>query len=195
MKKSDFSVFDGLLRKNSVLAESMVIAPIVVCCDTVMKALVLSFAFACITFLTVATASFYPGKLMYAVRIVLYALTAAVYYIPVALLCRLLAPDTVSQLGMYLPLLTCNSMIVLHSELHFYRMRKRIMVPTLLFHILGFCAAALLLGGIRELLAYGTLCSRVVAMPLVFDGIKAAWAGFILLGIACAMHRKLFRRK
>ncbi len=188
--KQRFSVLEGLFHRNAVLAEGMVIAPIVVCCTTLQHALLLSLAFACITFLTVAIASFYPKTISYAVRIVLYALTAAAVLIPVSLLCSQLLP-TVS-LGLYLPLLSVNSMIVLHTELYFYRMRKSIMLRTLFFHILGFCLPAILVGLIREILAYGTIYGRPVDMPLLLQGIASPWAGFILLGLLCALHRVLF---
>ncbi len=192
MKKRKFSVFDGLFSRNAVLAEGMVIAPIVVCCDTLPKALILSLAFACITFLTMAVASLYPKRLAYAVKIVLYAITAAVVYIPVAMLCDFL---NYADIGIYLPLLAVNSFIVLHSELYFRRFRKRVMFPVLVFHIAGFCVTAAAVGLVREILAYGTICGRVVDMPLLMQGFSAPWAGFILLGVLCALHRKLFPKK
>ncbi len=188
-KKTRFSVFDGMLRRNAVLAEGMVIAPIVVCCDTLPKALILSLAFACITFFSVTIASFYPKRLAYAVKIVLYAVTSALVYLPTAMLCDYLQ---YASIGMYLPLLAVNSFVVLHSELYFYRLRRRVMLPTLFFHIAGFCLTAVLVGTLREILAYGTICGRVVAMPLLLKGAAAPWAGFILLGVLCALHRKLF---
>ncbi len=191
-RKPRFSVFDGMLRRSAVLAEGMVIAPIVVCCDTLPKALILSLAFACITFLTVGIASFYPRKLAYAIKIVLYALTAALVYIPTAMLCDYLQ---YASIGMYLSLLAVNSFIVLHSELFFYQLRRRVMFPTLFFHIAGFCLTAILVGTFREILAYGTICGRVVAMPLLLQGFSAPWAGFILLGVLCALHRKIFPKK
>lgn len=192
MKHTKFSVFDGLLRRNAVLAEGMVIAPIVVCCDTLPRAMILSLAFACMTFLSVVLSSCYPQKLPYAIKIVLYALTAALAYIPVSLLCDYL---NYASIGIYLPLLAVNSMIVLHSELFFYKLRKRVMVPALLFHIAGFCLTALLVGLVREILAYGTICGSAVDMPLLLHGVSAPWGGFILLGVLCALHRKIFPKK
>lgn len=198
MNKTRFSVFDGMFRKNAVLAEGMVIAPIVVCCDTLPNAVMLSLVFACITFLTVLLASFYPKKLPYACRIVLYALTASLLYIPVAFLCNFLnlsAGSNAAELAMYVPLLTVNSFIVLHSELYFCRLRRRVMLPVLFFHIAGFCLTAAAVGLIREILAYGTIWGRAVDMPLLLHGFSAPWAGFILLGLLCALHRKCFPRK
>lgn len=195
MKKPHFSVFDGLTRRNAVLAEGMVIAPIVVCCITLRHSLLLSLAFACITLPTVLIGSFYPNKMPYAVKVVLYALTACLCYLPAAMLCRHCFPAEFDAMGMYLPLLTVNSFIVLHSQLHFYPLRRRVMVPVLVFHIAGFCAAALIVGVIRELIAFGTIYGRVVDMPLLMQGFAAPWAGFVLLGVLCALHRVIFPKK
>ena len=192
MKQNKFSAIDGLFRRNAVLAEGMVIAPIVVCCDTLSKALILSLAFACITFLSVSIASFFPKSIPYALRIILYAITSALIYIPVAMLCSYL---NFAVIGMYLPLLTVNSFVVLHSELYFYKLQKRLLLPALFLHIAGFCLTAVIIGLVREILAYGTICGRVVDVPVLMQGLSAPWAGFILLGILCAVHRKFFPKK
>lgn len=192
MKQNKFSAIDGLFRRNAVLAEGMVIAPIVVCCDTLPKALILSLAFACITFLSVSIASFFPKSIPYALRIILYAITSSLIYIPVAMLCSYL---NFAVIGMYLPLLTVNSFVVLHSELYFYKLQKRLLLPALFLHIAGFCLTAVIIGLVREILAYGTICGRVVDVPVLMKGLSAPWAGFILLGILCAVHRKFFPKK
>ncbi|MBR4102110.1 MAG: electron transport complex subunit E [Oscillospiraceae bacterium] len=192
MKQNKFSAIDGLFRRNAVLAEGMVIAPIVVCCDTLPKALILSLAFACITFLSVSIASFFPKSIPYALRIILYAITSSLIYIPVAMLCSYL---NFAVIGMYLPLLTVNSFVVLHSELYFYKLQKRLLLPALFLHIAGFCLTAVIIGLVREILAYGTICGRVVDVPVLMQGLSAPWAGFILLGILCAVHRKFFPKK
>ncbi len=197
MHKKRFSVFDGLLSRNAVLAEGMVIAPVVVCCNTLPNALIISLAFALLTFFTVLLGSFYPKKLVYAVRVSLYALTSAVLFLPVYMLCLYLQPQLsgTELFRMYLPLLAVNSFVVLHSELYFYRLRRSVMCGALFFHILGFCLTAAAVGAIREILAYGTICGHVVDMPLLLQGTAAPWAGFILLGLLCALHRKLFPKK
>lgn len=192
MKQNKFSAIDGLFRRNAVLAEGMVIAPIVGCCDTLPKALILSLAFACITFLSVSIASFFPKSIPYALRIILYAITSSLIYIPVAMLCSYL---NFAVIGMYLPLLTVNSFVVLHSELYFYKLQKRLLLPALFLHIAGFCLTAVIIGLVREILAYGTICGRVVDVPVLMQGLSAPWAGFILLGILCAVHRKFFPKK
>lgn len=207
---NDNTYKDGLFRHNSVLSEGMVIAPIVVCCDTLRKSLLLSLAFGIITVLTVTVGSFYPRKLPYAFRIILYALTASVIYIPTALLCEFVSPPTYAALTsmtlpgagtvsgaafLYLPLLSVNSFIVLHSELHFYHYKRGRMLGVLLAHAAGFTLTACLVGLIREILGCGTILGYAVDMPLVMSGLCAPWGGFILVGILAAAHRHLFRKK
>lgn len=206
----DRSYRDGFLRHNAVFSECMVIAPLVVCCDTLSKSLMLSLAFVMITVLTVTLGSFYPKKLPYAFRIIFYALTASALYIPAALLCEYISPSTYAALTnmvlpgqgtvsgaafLYLPLLSVNSFIVLHSELHFYHYRRSRMLGVLLAHAAGFTLAACMIGVIREILAYGTIFGYAVDMPLVMSGIGAPWAGFILIGLLAAAHRHIFRKK
>ena len=204
------SLSDGFLRRNAVLSKGMVIAPIVACCDMLPKALMLSLVFAIVTILTVTIGSFYPKKLVYTMRIVLYAVTAAVIFIPAAMLCQFISPSVYGALGsmsvpgqgivpeaaaMYLPLLSVNSFIVLHSELHFYHMRKPVMLLSLIAHTAGFCVAACACAAVRELLAHGSIAGHVVDIPLLMRGFAAPWGGFIVLGVLCALHRVIFRKK
>ena len=187
---NDVTYKDGLLRHNAVLAEGMVIAPIVACCDTLQKALLLSLQFVIVTVLTVFIGSFYSRRLPYAFRILLYVLTASVLYIPSALLCEYIAPATYADLSvlqlpglgevsgaafMYLPLLSVNSFIVLHSELHFYHYRRGKMLGVLTAHAAGFTLAACFAGSVREILAHGTLFGFAVDMPIVMKGFAAPW--------------------
>lgn len=207
---NDTAYKDRLFRHNAVFSEGMVIAPIVVCCDTLRKSLLLSLAFVLITVLTVFIGSFYPKKLPYAFRVIGYALTASALYIPTALLCEYLSPSTYAALSvmqlpllgtvsgaafLYLPLLSVNSFIVLHSELHFYHYKRFRMLGILTAHAAGFSMAACLVGLIREILGYGTAFGYAVDMPVVMKGFAAPWAGFILIGILAAAHRRAVRNK
>ena len=187
---------DGLFVRNAVLSEGMVIAPIVVCCDTLRKALLLSLAFSCMTVLTVLIGSFYPRRFPYAVRVVLYALTSAVLYSPTALLCEYVSPDSYAAVhGLYLPLLSVNSFIVLHSELSFYRMKRGPMLLSLVFHTAGFAFAACAAGFVRELLAYGSVAGHIVDMPLVMRMFGTPAGGFVTLSAMCALYRVLTRER
>lgn len=203
MTRARLSATDGLFRRNAVLSQGMVIAPIVVCCDTLPKALMLALAFALITGVTVLAGAFYPKRFPYAVRIMLYALTAAVVWIPVSLLCSRINPEVYAALEtakfpgtdiygntfFYLPLLTVNSFIVLHSELYFYRLRRGAMAVALFSHIAGFALTAATVGLLRELMAHGSIMGYAVSIPVLQKGLASPWGGFLILGALCALHR------
>ena len=47
----------------------------------------------------------------------------------------------------------------------------------------------LVISAIRELIAYGTFCGRVVDADIVISGLGLPFGGFIILGIACGIYR------
>ncbi len=186
-----FSVFEGIGRRNMILSQGMVIAPIVLFATTLENALILSLAFSCLTFSTVGISSFYPKSWAYALRVILYLFTAALLYPPTLWLCKVVFAD-LGEVENFLPLLTVNSLIVLHSQLHFHPMKRHIMFPTLLFYCLGFCVVAIGIGMVRELISLGTIYGNIVDMPLLLKGFSGTWGGFLLIGLSSALHRVLF---
>lgn len=182
----------GLLSDNTVLSACMVISPVIMCTDTLKSAMGLIFAFSVITFLSVMAASFVPRRLPYAVKIIIYAVMASLIYIPVRTIAAEVYPQSIESIGIYYPLLAVNSLIVYQTEARFFRIHDRAeMTGSLLFHILGFDAVVLITAVIRELLAYGTINSRMVDMDLLISGLGQPFGGFIFLGLACGLYRKI----
>lgn len=191
LNKPKNTLTSGLLNDNTVLSACMVISPVIMCGDTLKNALALIYAFSAITFLSVLISSFIPNKLPYALKITIYALISSLVYIPVKLLAVEIYPESIERIGIYYPLLAVNSLIVYQTESRFFRMKKSEMVGSLIFYILGFDAVMLLTGFIRELLAYGTINSRMVDMNTLISGLSQPFGGFILLGILCGVYRKI----
>ena len=185
------SVFDGLLSDNTVLSSLMVISPVIICGESLKNAIAIIYAFSVITFFAVMISSFVPRRLPYAAKIIIYALIASLVCIPVRLAAERFYPDSISRIGIYYPLLAVNSLIVVQTEAKFFRMKRLRMTASLFFYILGFDAVILVTAFIRELLAYGTINSRIVDMPLIISGLSESFGGFIFLGIACGIYRKL----
>lgn len=189
MNKRKKSVFDGLLADNTVLSSLMVISPVIVCGDSLRNAQALIYAFSAITFLSVMISSFVPRKLPYAVKIIIYAVISSLVYIPVKLAAEQFYPDSIERIGIYFPLLAVNSLIVFQTEAKFFRMKKLRMIPALIFYILGFDAVMLVTAFIRELIAYGTINSRIVDVYTTVSGLALPFGGFIFLGIMCGLYR------
>jgi electron transport complex protein RnfE len=180
---------NGLLGENIVLSGLMVISPVIVCGDTLKNAVALVYAFSTITFLSVLISSFVPQKLPYTVKVIIYALIAAIIYIPVKFASKQLYPESISRIGIYFPLIAVNSLIVFQTEAKFFHMPRRDMVISLIFCILGFDLVMLITGFLRELFAYGTINNHIVDMNTLTDGLSKPFGGFIFLGLMCGFYR------
>ena len=85
-RKSDFKftrdLIDGLAKQNVVLMTGIVNAPVIIAATTFKKGAEIALAFAIISILTIVTCSFVPKKIVYTLRVIIYALVGSVYYIP-----------------------------------------------------------------------------------------------------------------
>ena len=175
-----------IFSQNVVLAKGLLIAPAVAMAYTLPNAVVLSIAFAIITFFTVVISAFIPQKVPYALRVICNVLLASLIFIPTAFLVGFIQP--LSCLGIYLPLLVTNSLVVQKSETHFKRLRKKDMLIELMQHILGFSMVVCIIGLLREYLAQGTIWGIVVGLPLI-PALSLPFMGFILVGLLAALLR------
>ncbi|MGI5895906.1 MAG: Rnf-Nqr domain containing protein [Oscillospiraceae bacterium] len=189
--RSFFDAIDGFLLKNTVLEKGLVVAPVVVVSNSLKNGVALSIAFGVITFLTVFATSFISKRIPHTLRVILGVLFAGVVYIPTAMLIDLVLPGASYQIGVFLPLMITNSLIVWRSESRFHRESKPRMIGDLICHILGFLAVISLVGAVREIWGSGTLWD--VKVPFAVNpvgGILLPFAGFILLGfLAALLHR------
>ncbi|MDE7362712.1 MAG: NADH:ubiquinone oxidoreductase subunit RnfE [Oscillospiraceae bacterium] len=189
MKKSKFSVSaDGLLRQNIVLMSGLVTAPVIVAATSVERAAVLVVSFFLISYTSILLCRFIPRKIVYTVRILLYAVVAAVMYIPTALCIAKLFPNVSSGVMLYVELLVVNSFLLAKTETRFYLKPYGEMVLDAFIYVIGYAVVAFLVGVLREVLAYGTVCGFHLCEPVV-PAAKSPFFGFILVGIMAAVCR------
>ena len=173
-RKSDFKftrdLIDGLAKQNVVLMTGIVNAPVIIAATTFKKGVVIALAFAIISFLTIVTCSFVPKKIVYTLRVIIYALVGSVYYIPTVLLLEQIFPLTVELIGIYMPLIITNDVI---------------------FFIAGFGAVCVLTGGFRELICFGTFAG-IKLFDFKIAAFESPFGGFILVGIMAGMFRALY---
>ena len=180
--------FDGLLVNNTVLERGLVIAPVVVMANTAENGLILGLGFVLITFFGVLLASFVPKFFPYAIRVILYVLLACLLYIPVAWLLQFWFAEAVARVGIFLPLLVTNSLIVTKTETRFLRKKRLPMLLDVLCHTLGFFLVIVVVGALREVLGSGTFLGEAVGGGLY--ALTLPFGGFILLGLlAAALQR------
>ena len=184
-------IFNALLKRNPLLVSGMVIAPAVMTADSLSGAATLAAAFSIITFFTLLISSFVPKRIVYAVRIIMYAFIGALVYVPAAIALKYFIPDAIDNMGIFFPLLIINSFIVSRSESIFFLETKGKMMLDIIFCIIGYDAAVILFGIIREIIGSGTANGKIIGMPLVFSAFSEPFGGFILIGIMAALLRLL----
>ncbi len=188
--KETLQKFDGLLVNNTVLERGLVIAPVIVAANTVQNASILGASFLLITFLTLVAASFVPKRFPYTVRVILYTLIACLLYIPIAKAMNGISSEAVFKVGIFLPLLVTNSLIVTKSETRFLKKKKLPMMVDVLCHTLGFYIVIMIVGIIRELFGNGSFLGHAVDLPVIFPVLMLPFGGFILVGFLAAAVQK-----
>lgn len=191
MKESSLTdlIYNSAIRKNPVFSTGLVIAPVVVYATSFSKALTLVIAFSFLTFFTLLFSSFVPRKIVYTIRITLYTIIGALVYVPVAVILNTLIPEQINSMGIYFPLLITNSFIVSRSETTFFAESRGNMFLDIIFSIIGYDAAVLIFGLVREIISTGEFYGQVIDVPLNFPIFSNIYGGFILLGIFAALFR------
>lgn len=182
-------ILNALLRRNPILVSGLVIAPAVVIADSFFDAVTLVAAFSVITFFTLLVSSFVPKNIVYSIRIILYTVIGALVYVPSAILLNYLMPEGIEAMGVFFPLLITNGLIISRSESIFFLESKGHMLLDIIFCIIGYDAAVLLFGAVREILGTGMIGGKIIGMPIVFSAFQYPFGGFILLGILAALLR------
>ena len=192
-KKSKIN-FDGLFRQNIVLMSGLVTAPIIVAATTAERALVLTLCFFMVSYISILICRLIPRKIMYSMRILIYAVVAGAVYIPTVLLISMLFPETVSGVLIYIEISVVNLLLLAKTESRFYLESFGVMALDALIYIAGYAVAAFAVGIIRELLACGTFFGLYLfdePMPAA----RSPFFGFILVGILAAVCRVIVGRR
>ncbi|MBQ9735316.1 MAG: electron transport complex subunit E [Clostridia bacterium] len=127
------------------------------------------------------------------VRIPAYITLIAAFVTVVQMLVKALAPSIDESLGIFLPLIVVNCIILGRAEMY---ASKNPVLPSALDALgmgVGFTAAMLLMGMIRELLGAGTLFGMQV-MPSFYTPITVLIlpaGGFFVFGLLIALANKL----
>lgn len=137
---------------NLLLRYGLIAAPTAVFCHSLRHGLMLSFAFCCVTVISVLISRIVPHRLPHSVRIVLYSVIAGLVYIPTAWLTVAVFHE--SGYGIYLPLLSAGLYLTLLYD-RFFRREK--LLRTLVHQIGGTVLVLLVISAVRELFGAGTL--------------------------------------
>ncbi len=189
--KPAFDKFNGLLLGNTVLDRGLVLAPVIVASYNYKNSIILGLSFMIITFTTVLLSSFVTKKIPYTIRSIIYTLIACAVFVPTAMFMEYLYPESVFKLGVFLPLLVANSLIVVKSESRFHKHKKGYMIFDLICHTIGFLLVIVLVGIIRELFGSGTFMGNPVKGMVTAQAVLLPFSGFIIVGLLAAIVKRI----
>jgi electron transport complex protein RnfE len=190
MVKSKYRLSDGLTRQNIVLMSGTAIAPVAACATDYRHALALSVGFTIIAFTSVVICRFIPKKIVYTIRVILYALIAGLTYIPAYMAVKsFYGAEMLAELGVYLPILVVTPLILTKTETRFSLRPFRLTVLELAGYVTGFNIVCLSVGIIRDILGNRHIGNYEFDIGFDVPALSTVSGGFILVGIAAGIFR------
>lgn len=188
-----FAHHDRVFMNNPVVMLGMGLAPLVVMATTGKNALMLAVA---VTLLLTPSRVFSSLLLRRVHHLLLrgmgYTVVTAVVYIAVYQLLNLWFGTGLLSLGIYLPMLCVEPLLIYRFGSEPETVRKAVSKGLRVTG--GYVLVLMLLGCLRELLAAGTVFGVQVCRGAVLPMAAMPAGGFILLGVLCAGWRACVRR-
>ena len=186
---------DRIFLNNPVIMQGMGLAPLVVAATTARNALMLSVAVILLLTPVRVIAALLARTGYYRFRGLIYCLTSATVYIGVYYALQAIFDVEILQLGIYLPLLVVEPLIIKRYE----RPQKERLVTALkkgLRTTCGYVLVLMLMGCLREVLTSATLFDHAIPrIPAdLFPMASLPAGGFLLLGVVCAVWRSAVNR-
>ena len=186
---------DRIFLNNPVIMQGMGLAPLVVAATTARNALMLSVAVILLLTPVRVIAALLARTGYYRFRGLIYCLISATVYIGVYYALQAIFDVEILQLGIYLPLLVVEPLIIKRYE----RPQKERLVTALkkgLRTTCGYVLVLMLMGCLREVLTTATLFEQAISrIPAdLFPMASLPAGGFLLLGVVCAVWRSAVNR-
>jgi electron transport complex protein RnfE len=193
--KSSYRLSDGLVRQNIVLMSGTAIAPVAVCAVNYQNALALSVGFTIIAFLSIFICRFIPNKVVYTIRVIIYSMIAILAFIPAYLaLTYFYGSEIVENLGVYLPILAVNPLILTKTETRFNLRPLHLMSFELAGYITGFNVTCILVGITRDVLTNRRIGNFEVDLGFEIPAVSTAFGGLIVVGVSAGLFRWLYNQ-
>lgn len=183
---------DIVFMNNPVLVSGLALAPVIMGATTLRNALILSLGVLVlctpVRFLGNLLVGYVPQRL----RAMLYAILASAMFIPCLLLeHRIFGFNINNYVGMYLPLLAVDSIILSRTEIPGRETVWDSLRNGLLTSV-GFALTICIVGSVREILFFGSIMgSKIEWLPATLPIAGVACGGFIIVGLLAAFWQWL----
>lgn len=182
--KFSTALFKGGYVHNPLLTQLSGLCPIIMAATNIKNSLYLSAVFALLLIVNEALASAFLKNVARWVRVCVYLIISS---LTLALVMIKLNPDTVSALGVYLPLLCVNAITVIRCEKFAIRTGIVNSVFDAAATSIGFTAVAFCVGLIRQMISSGSIFG--FQTEIKNPNIAMPFAGLFILGFLAAIHK------
>lgn len=197
MKNFLRQLYEGLFTNNPVLVQLIGMCPTLATTTSLENGFGMGMAATAVLICSNVGISLLRKLIPSKVRIAAYITIIAGFVTAVDLLMQAYLPDLSKSLGLFIPLIVVNCIILARAEAF---ASKNKVIPSLVDGLamgLGFTFALCILSTIREILGAGTLLGH----PLFGDNFQPAImmilpaGGFLTLGFVIALFQKILKKK
>lgn len=190
MKKKNMAVFlDGLIRENPTFVQLLGMCPTLAVTTSLKNGLGMGLSAAVVLVMSNVLVSLLRKIIPSKVRIAAYIVIIATAVTVVQMLLNAFLPDLAAQLGIFIPLIVVNCIILARAES--FASKNTVLSSAIdgLGTGLGFTGALCIISTVRELLGAGTIWGITVTAdiidPMAIIGMPPG--GFIVLGCLIAL--------
>ncbi len=189
----------GILLRNAgifnpVLVQAVGLCPVVAMATSVKSAALLSAVAAVIITVSELIASLFLKPIPRWIRIGIYIILGGAMVSPLMILIERLNAPLFGELGIYLPLMAVNSLIVLRCERFAVKIKPTAALLDGLTASTGYAAVLLAVGIVREIFGRGSLFGFAFYSGRTLTGLLLPFGGFIMLGFFGAVLRVLIAK-
>ena len=186
----------GMLLRNAglfnpVLVQAVGLCPVAAMAVSLRGAALLALVAAVVITLSEWLASLCLKRVERWVRIALYILLGSVLVLPFMAFLEKNEPELFSSLGLYLPIMAVNSLVVLRCERFAVKYRPGRALKDGLTASFGYAAVLIPVGLVREALGSGSIGGFVFKPNNNFAGLLLPFGGFLVLGYFAAVLRSV----
>ena len=194
-RSAKVKLLDGILNQNVVLMSGLFAGPVIGAATNLKNSLVISLAFTLITIITAGLCRLLPKKIVFSVRIALYAIIASLIYIPVIMLENLIfGADTVRAVSLYLVILVTNPLIMSKTESRFFLRSVPMMFKDITGFVIGFDLSCIVVGILRDILSDNMVLNVIIPLPFQMSAMESVYGGFILVGVLAGLFRFIYKK-
>ena len=188
-------ILNSAVIKNPLLFEAVGLCPVV----AITLSLKLSVFLTVVTAIELIVCEILTSLLLKNIRrywrVLLYVVFGVGVIFPIIMLANKFFPEMSMNLGVYLPILTVNSLVALHCERVAVKNDLKNSFIDAVSASMSYGAVAIATGLIREILASGTIAGKELGLEITFPALLTPFGGLLIIGFLAAVFKAVINKK